>query len=145
MGKKNRTSKLPPFVPLIWGTLNSKAYKELTYSAAKLLPYFLGKVKLVYDHPERLSTEFHFSFSEAKKYGFATATFSRAYKELIEKGFIEITERGGLRGDGKSCSLFTLSNAWQGYKTREEIEAERAKLDLAWKSVKTVEGGREDK
>lgn len=111
-GKSNR---IPPFVPLTWEMLNSKAYKELPPSAAKVLPYFLGKPKFNYNDPQRYQTEFSFSYSEAKKYGFATATHHRCISQLVEKGFINPVDKGGLRGLGRSYSLFTLSCRWKDY------------------------------
>jgi hypothetical protein len=138
MAKKFKDNRLPPFVALPWEMLNSKAYKELAPSAAKLLPYFLGKVKISYNDLGRYTEQFALSFSEAQKYGFASSTFSRAYKELIEKGFIEITEHGGLRGDSKSCNKFKLSKKWQNYKTQAEIEADSNKNKETWGSVKLV-------
>jgi len=112
-GKEN--NKLPPFVALTWEMLNSIAYKDLPPSAAKVLPYFLGKPKFNYNDPERYREEFPLSYSEAKRYGFAIATHHRSIRELIEKGFIDPVDKGGLRGLGKSCSLFTLSWRWKEY------------------------------
>lgn len=135
---KKNFNKLPPFVALTMDMLNSTAYKDLTFAAGKLLPYFLCKVKKGFNDPERYSTVFTFSFPEAKRYGFATATFFRAYNELAEKGFIEIAEKGGLRGTGKSCNKYLLSKAWNNYMTKKEIEAENEKLKLIWDSLRRV-------
>ncbi len=120
MGSKRKGVRLPPFVAITWDILNSKAYKELPPSAGKLLPYFLGKVKLSFNDPERYSTTFAFTFLEAEKYGFAPATFSTAYRALHQKGFIEIFALGGLRGDRKSASKFRLSRRWEGYEPKEK-------------------------
>lgn len=111
-GKSNR---LPPFVALTWEMLNSKAYKVLPPSAAKVLPYFLGKPKYNYNDPQRYREEFPFSYSEAKKYGFAIATHHKSISQLVEKGFIDPVDKGGLRGLGRSYSLFTLSWRWKDY------------------------------
>jgi len=122
--RKLKGNKLPPFVPLTWQVLNSAAYKALPHSAGKALPYFLGKVKLPYRDPRKNSTAFAFSYTEAKKYGFANATFHRVICELMSKGFIDPVDRGGLRGGGLSNSLFKLSDRWMKYGTQdfEEIE-----------------------
>lgn len=121
MGKRGRrnSGKLPPFVALTWKMLNSSAYKKLTFSAAKALPYFLGKVKLPLSDPQRYSSPFSFSYTEAKKYGFANGTFSRVIIELMGKGFIDPQDKGGLRGDCKSLNLFTLSQRWELYGTQD--------------------------
>ena len=113
-GRKRRNS-LPPFVPLLWGVLNSRAYKELPPSAAKALPYFLGKVKRGYYDPERYSDTFALPYSEGERLGFAFATFSKVIQDLVRVGFIDPVDKGGLRGDCKSYNLFRLSRRWEEY------------------------------
>jgi len=98
--------------------LNSIAYKKLKPSSAKALPYFLGKPKLPISDPQYYSVHFPFSYTEAKKYGFANGTFFRVISELTEKGFIDPKDKGGLRGDSKSFNLFTLSQRWEHYGTQ---------------------------
>lgn len=110
-----RASRLPPFVPLTWEMLNHKAYKELPFAASKALPYFLGKVKMDYNAPNRLTTEFSFSYSEAKLLGFANATFSKVITDLVKYGFIDPKDRGGLRGECRTYSFFCLSERWKLY------------------------------
>lgn len=118
MGKKrNRLNRLPPFVPLIWSMLNHVAYKSLKPSAAKALPYFLGKVKTPYWDPQRYLERFHFSYTEAMGYGFSRGTFSRVIQELVRKGFIDPAERGGLKSFGLGYNWFCLSQRWQRYGT----------------------------
>ncbi|MGD0169605.1 MAG: hypothetical protein ABSE54_07780 [Smithella sp.] len=114
-GKKaiNKLKRLPPFVPLPWDMLNHKAYKELPPSAAKALPYFIGKVKKAFHDPSRLNTEFSFSYKEAKSFGFALATFSKIIRDLVKHGFLDPIDKGGLRGDCKSNNLFCLSHRWK--------------------------------
>lgn len=112
---KDKRKRLPPFVPLTWEMLNHKAYKELPTSAAKALPYFLGKVKLDYHAPDRLASEFSFSYKEGKLLGFATATFSKVITDLIKYGFLDPKDKGGLRGDSKSNNLFCLSDRWKSF------------------------------
>ena len=109
----NKLKRLPPFVPLTWEMLNHKAYKELPPSAAKALPYFLGKVKLDFNDPDRFTTEFSFSYKEANSFGFALGTFSKIIKDLIGYGFLDPIDKGGLRGDCKSNNLFCLSRRWK--------------------------------
>ena len=109
----NKRKRLPPFVPLPWDLLNHKAYKELPFAASKALPYFLGKVKMDFNDPNRFTAEFSFSYKEGKSLGFATATFSKIIKDLVQYGFIDPKDKGGLRGDCKSNNLFCLSKRWQ--------------------------------
>lgn len=115
MSKKKYGNKLPPFVALTWEMLNSKAYKELNYASAKALPYFLGKFKGGYHDPQRYLSGFSFSYAEANKYMFSSATFSKIIQELVAKGFIDPVDKGGLRSDGKSYNLFRLSRRWEKY------------------------------
>lgn len=104
--------KFDPFVALSWKLLNSPAYKDLTPSAAKILPYFLGKVKVHHDSPERYTESFIFPYDEAENLGFTTATFSRVRKELEELGFIERHMKGGMAGRKEVCSKYRLSCKW---------------------------------
>jgi hypothetical protein len=119
--KKN---SLPPFVALLWEMLNSRAYKELNSSAAKALPYFLGKFRGAYRDPQRYKFVFPFSYSEAEWLGFASSTFSRVIQELVRKGFIDPVDKGGLRSDGKSYNLFSLSERWKEYRTARFEDAD---------------------
>lgn len=109
----NKRKRLPPFVPLTWDMLNHEAYKKLPPSAAKALPYFLGKVKFDYHDPARLASEFSFSYNEGQLLGFAAATFSKIITDLVKYGFLDPKDKGGLRGDCKSNNLFCLSQRWK--------------------------------
>ncbi len=118
-GSRKKGRKLPPFVPLTWKMLNGTAYKKLKPSSAKALPYFLGKPKLPISDSQYYSSPFSFSYTEAKKYGFANGTFFRVISNLMEKGFIDPKDKGGLRGDCKSLNLFTLSQRWEKFGTQD--------------------------
>jgi hypothetical protein len=117
--RKKIRNKLPPFVALTWEMLNSEAYKALSHSAAKALPYFLGKVKLPDRDPHRYISVFSFSYTEGKRFGFATSTFHKVIQELVGKGVIDPVDKGGLRSNGKSYNLFRLSERWRRYGTNE--------------------------
>ncbi|HOD36425.1 MAG TPA: hypothetical protein PLR20_14505 [Syntrophales bacterium] len=128
-GRRNKeNNKLPPFVPLTWDMLNHQAYKDLPPSAAKALPYFLGKVRLSPNDPQRYESEFDFTYPEARKYGFAEGTFSNIINHLVEHGFIDLAYKGGLRGDSRSKSLFTLSERWRKYGTEEFVQVNRKSI-----------------
>jgi len=120
MSKVIRTrgkQKLPPFVALTWDLLNSSAFVDLTPSASKALPYFLGKHgKAFRRHEADFKGVFEFSYAEAKRLGFASRTFSRIIEELIKKGFVNMAGYGGLRrGFCKSNNKFQISNRWRKY------------------------------
>ena len=124
--KQRQRHSLPPFVPLTWDILNHAAYKELPASAAKALPYFMGKVKVSYRDSQRYWEEFTFSYREASKLRFASGTWSKVIQDLVAFGWVDPVDRGGLRGEGKSCSVFRLSHRWEKYGT-DDFESK------AWK------------
>lgn len=117
MSRRRQKNRLPPFVPMLWDMLNHKAYHDLAPSAAKALPYFLGKIKR--NGPDRYEEEFSFSYREAKKYGFASSTWSKVIQEVVKHGFVDPIDRGGLRGEGRSCSKYSLSTRWKEYGTEK--------------------------
>jgi hypothetical protein len=123
MQRKKQGNKLPPFVPMTWELLNSKAYKHLSYAAAKALPYFLGKFKGPYHDPQRYLFEFPFSYSEAKRYKFSSSTFHKVIDALVRQGFIDPVDKGGLRSNGKSYNIFRLSRRWEKFGTDNFREA----------------------
>ena len=105
------------FVFLPWKVLNSEAYKNLSGSAAKMLPYFLGKLRgkqlSNWKEPRRYLETFTFSYPEAERYGCTRKTFSRVIEELEDAGFIKCVEHGGLRGKGKGYNKYLLSRDWE--------------------------------
>lgn len=112
---RHQKERLAPFVPIFHDELESTAYRELSPSAAKLYPYFKRIcVRATKGKPDE-STLFGFTYTEAEKYGFVSRTFVRAVKDLIQHGFIDLVEKGGLRGAGHSCSKYRLSKRWVSY------------------------------
>ena len=114
---KMRRGKGPPFVAVPYEILNNSAFKLLPMSAKSALPYFLGKPKIFFTEAEYLTTKFSFSYREASKYGYARGTFHRIIVALVSYGFIDPVDKGGLRGFGKSTSLFKLSKRWREFGT----------------------------
>lgn len=113
-------NKLPPFVPLTWDMLNSRAYKELPGAAAKALPYFIGKVRdIPFKDSSRYETNFSFTYSEAKRLGFGKSTFYKVLGKLIAHGFIDLEKKGRKRSFGLSNSIFRLSRRWEQYRKAE--------------------------
>lgn len=119
--RSKKGHKLPPFVAVPWDLLNSKAYCALTHSARACLPYWLGKPKARFDCAEYYEREFIFPYPEAENYGFARATFAKVIRELVEKGFVDPKDKGGLRGDGLSYNHFALSRRWRAFNTPEFV------------------------
>jgi len=81
------------------------------------MPYFLGKPRLPFNDPAYYSAEFEFSYREARRYGFSNGTFANVIRDLVEKGFINPVEKGGLRGTGGTSNRFRLSLRWKDYGT----------------------------
>ena len=100
--KDKQKLALPPFVPMTWAILNSKAYKDLSFAARAMLPYFIGKPNINIRSDLYLKTEFSISYREALTYGCSTRTFNRVIADLMRKGFIDPVDKGGLRGCGLS-------------------------------------------
>lgn len=123
----NRKIRLPPFVAILIEEMESKAFLELSGTAVKALIWFKridGKLRKAPDY----NGIFDFTYSEAKRCGFARRTFSRVIDELVEKGFIEVVSVGGLRGAGRSNSKYKLSSRWCIY--RVEIKPKGSWRDL---------------
>jgi len=108
--------------------LNHPAYKKLPSSAAKALPFFLGKVKVNGNDAERFRTVFDFSYTEAEACGFSRGSFGKILTDLMDHGFIDPIAKGGLRGLGKSSSKFILSRRWENYGAAEFME-------MTWKQI----------
>lgn len=102
-----------------WVLLNHAAYKTLKPSSAQALPYFLGKPKKSFAEPEYYDTPFSFSYKEGKKLGFAYSTFAGIITDLMNHGIIDPVDKGGLRGDSKSCNKFKLSKRWEKHGTHD--------------------------
>lgn len=124
MVKRKISNKLPPFVALTWKMLRSTAYRELPPSSAKLLPFFIGKVKYIpFQDPDRYRTPFDFRYSEAEKtHGFGRSTFYKVITDLMKFGFIDPVKKGGLRSFGNTSSKFKLSQRWELYGTNAFTE-----------------------
>ena len=118
-GRRGKQARLGPFVGLEWVMLNSEAYKKLPASAAKALPYFWGKpgaaLQITAANSRYYEHVFDFTYGEAKRYGFASGTFSLVIRNLVAYGFIDPVEKGGLKSGGLSKSLFKCSRRWQDY------------------------------
>jgi hypothetical protein len=137
MANRRKGERLPPFVAITWQLLNSMAYKKLPSSAAKALPYFLGKIKCTFRDPERYATEFTFSYPEGLRLGFSHSTFAKIIRDLETFGFIDWIVQGGMRGKGKGYNRFKLSDRWEHYTGKplnnedEQRERRMKRTDLA--------------
>ncbi len=112
MAKKYRGQKISgQFVPLQHQLLDSLAFQSLGNRA---------KVGLIYFHKDKKNghqENLILTFPQAKEYGVCSSpsTFDSVKKELVEKGFLDSFEPGGL---GK-CSVFKISNRWKFFGTNQ--------------------------
>ena len=72
-----------------------------------------------------------FTYDEAKTYGFSYQRFSKGISELIEKGFLDITELGG--GTGGTPTKFMLSTRYTTWGTPEFEQHDRVKQLAGYK------------
>ena len=107
--KKPRQKIEGQFVPLQYLLLDSPAFKSLSNSAKVALAYFYK------DRHNGHQTTVVLTFPQAKNYGVCQSpdTFNTIKKKLVEKGFLDPYEPGGL---GKH-SIFKMSNRWKFYGT----------------------------
>jgi hypothetical protein len=127
MGTRQPKGKVRPYVMLRLDLLNHRAYKELPASPARVLPYFIAKVKVPFWDPEYYRTEFQFPYAEAIHYGCPRRTFSGVIKALVKNGFLDPVKKGGRRCfAGLGPSVFRLSKRWElyGNVAFEEVEWE---------------------
>ena len=111
MAKKKGNKIGGQFVALSHNLLLSKAYMSLSSSEKVMLNYFL------IDRKHFDQTQVILTFEQAKKYKVchSPSTFLKSKKGLVNKGFIDPKEPGGL---GK-CSTFSISDRWKRYGTNE--------------------------
>jgi hypothetical protein len=120
--KKLRKNMVPIegglFVPLSFEEQDSTAYMELTGNASKVYGYLKRAARTAAckgGGTRERDIIFDYTYAEAKRRGFSESTFIRAIKDLWAKGFIDVIERGGLRGKGRTNSHYKLAAYWKTY------------------------------
>ncbi len=119
------------FVMLDRDILYGKVYTDLPHSAARLVPYFRGKVKCANQDNKLYRETFEFTYREAKYLGFSASTFSKGIKSLVSHGFIDRVRVGNCFGDVKNSSIYRLSQRWKLYGNPEFIESDREMLNTS--------------
>ena len=102
----------PRFIMLIHYMVDHVAFRTLSPTAVVVLIALLRK------YNGANADDLSLTYSELKdNYGLATATSSRAFRQLVEHGFIDIKVHGGLRVGMKvkACNIFALSDRWKKY------------------------------
>lgn len=106
MGKRNRKNKIgEPFVPVIKHMIKSRAFKKL--SNASRVAYLLLKAQC----NESGQREVIFPYSHAEDY-MNRHTFGRSIKQLVEMGFIEKSDFGGLY---RRTNVYRLTEGWRDF------------------------------
>jgi hypothetical protein len=102
--------------------LTSQAFNQLEGYSVRVLIWFLMKRKLSRHKDSngnvgwRITNngELVLTYTEAEKRDMSRKRFSRAIKDLIGKGFLEVTRQGS--GPG-SPSTYLLTESWQSFGT----------------------------
>jgi len=102
---KKKRNRHPPFVMLTNELIDSKAWKELSCYARTV--YIEIKRRYNGKNDGNLS----YTYREASKI-MHRLTFTKALRELVNNGLIDIIRSGGLY---KKCNIFGLSDRWKFY------------------------------
>ena len=129
--------------------LISEAFRTLPSSAMWVLLRFTQKVKW---HDSKVAGRKHriyenngltFTYAEANHHGLSNATFYRAIRTLVRRGFIDVEHRGGTFGHGeiKDYTRFKMSNRWQKWGTdafrEKEFEVKKYKGEQVQARIKS--------
>lgn len=122
------SKKTSPVIVINKKIIKSKAFRELK-TASSILVYldFLSKRQMKKIKHKSKSDgwiitnngKIEYTYTEALKKGFTRPRFRGALDELIAKGFIDVTHRGGAYDRDKS--LYSISTRWEKY-GKEDFE-----------------------
>ena len=109
------TSRSGAFSMIDVSMQKSEAFQSLSASAIRVLLWALiNNYKMATKFQGSGKPSFKLTNSEAKKeYGLNSTTFTNAKNQLEDRGFLEWTRRGGLKGCNGVCSTFCLSGKWK--------------------------------
>ena len=107
MSKSQRkpSGKLPPFVPTLKEMIRSQAYRKLSNSA-RVAYLLLCNQRIPWTKPEVI-----YPYSQAKVY-MCRDSWSAAIKQLVEYGFIEIRQQGGLY---RVTNIYHFVDGWRSH------------------------------
>ena len=109
MSKKKKNKINGSFTVIEHNLINSEAWKGLKTHTKWL--FFEFKFRFYGDNKKHII----FTYKEAKNI-MAINTFINDRKQLIERGFIDVTKRGGLE---KQRMIYGLSERWRKYGTKD--------------------------
>jgi len=116
--KKNRNKIDGNWSYIEHNILNSEAWKGIKIYTKWL--YFEFKIRWHTDNTYHII----FTQEEIKKI-MAIGTFYKSRDQLIERGFIDVIERGGLE---KQPAIYGLSNRWKKYGTKDFVKIDIKKI-----------------
>lgn len=127
--KRTREKSIEPYIKLDYDMTESAAWTSLPFSAVWV--YIELKKKFTYEHGHsRLILPY-----SAVDWKMSPSTFSKAIRELCNKGFIKYVEHGGLP---RRPNVFALSEAWKS-KSIEIVDTEgREAILLKRKNQKLI-------
>jgi hypothetical protein len=120
MAKKEKSKK--KFVQLFHEMMESEAWRGLSCHARVIYT----EIRKKYNGANL--KDLSFTYSEAAKI-MHRDTYSKALKELVDNGLINVVESGGLP---KRPNIFSLSERWRYYGTANFFKADRKVPPKKW-------------
>jgi hypothetical protein len=100
-----KINRHPPFVMLPNKLIDSKAWQELSCYAIRVY------IEIRHKYNGKNDGNLSYTYREASKI-MHRLTFTKALRELINNGLIDIIRSGGLY---RKCNIFGLSDRWKFY------------------------------
>ena len=116
--RKNKREFDGQFTGIEHKILKSEAWEGLTVHDKWL--YFEFKYRFYGDNDHSII----FTIKEAKKI-MSEAVFKTSRDQLIERGFVDIVQRGGLE---RRPTIYGLSDRWRKFRTKEFIKVDLKKI-----------------
>ncbi|MBA7642833.1 hypothetical protein ES703_50542 [subsurface metagenome] len=116
--KKNRNKIDGSYSVIEHNLANSEAFKDLNIHTKWL--YMEFKFRFHGDNRKHITL----TYKEAIKF-MSINTFIKSRNKLIERGFIDVIERGGLE---KQPAIYGLSDRWKGYGTKDFVKVDIKKI-----------------
>ncbi len=102
---KKKRKRSPPFVRLLNELIDSKAWKELSCYARTVY------IEIHRKYNGRNNGNLSYTYREARKI-MSSKRFTKALKELVNNGLIDVIRSGGLY---RKPNIFGLSDRWKFY------------------------------
>lgn len=102
---KKKRNRYPPFVMLPNELIDSKAWKELSCYAVRVY------IEIKHKYNGKNDGNLSYTYREGIKI-MNKKRFTKALRELVNNGLIDIIRSGGLY---KKCNIFGLSERWKSY------------------------------